>query len=116
MPANDPFQQDRQKEFQARITALLLGEYNGSVAAELCEAIDADPVLIKLRDRLEKTIGLLGETTQPAESLPLDEDRRAALLAQFKTPVPETTADEAVPEQQDLKPEPGRPTPIRQFL
>ncbi|MGY8655870.1 MAG: YfbK domain-containing protein [Verrucomicrobiia bacterium] len=116
MPANDPFQQDRQKEFQARITALLLGEYNGSVAAELCEAIDVDPVLIKLRDRLEKTIGLLGETTQPAESLPLDEDRRAALLAQFKTPVPETTADEAVPEQQDLKPEPGRPTPIRQFL
>ena len=43
MPANDPFQQDRQKEFQARITALLLGEYNGSVAAELCEAIDALP-------------------------------------------------------------------------
>ena len=80
MPANDPFQQDRQKEFQARITALLLGEHEGSVAAELHEAIDADPELIKLRNRLEKTIGLLGETTRPAEALPLDEDHRAALF------------------------------------
>ena len=65
MPAKDPFQQDRREEFQARITALLLGEYEGSAAAELREAIDADPELRKLRDRLEKTIGLLDESAKP---------------------------------------------------
>ena len=110
MPANDPFQQDRQKEFQARITALLLGEHEGSVAAELHEAIDADPELIKLRNRLEKTIGLLGETTRPAEALPLDEDHRAALFEQFKQPIPESTTTDAPAESPGKTETPGRPS------
>ena len=107
MPTDDPFANDRRAELEARITALLLGEYEGSVAADLQEAIDADSELRALRDRLAKTIGLLDAVASPAVELPLDDDKREAVLERFKEPVPElaTPAEELQPTQTaDIEP------------
>ncbi len=89
MRGADPFANDRRVEMEARITALLLGEYEGSVAADLEDAIAADPNLRALRDHLQSAIGLLDVVSKPAAELPLDEDKREAILARFKEPVPE---------------------------
>lgn len=113
MPADDPFANDRRAELEARITALLLGEYEGSVAADLQEAINADPELRALHDRLQKTIGLLDVIAKPAEDLPSNEDKRAAVLARFKEPVPESdaTAQTAPLPRKDAAPSRETPAP-----
>lgn len=96
-----------------RLTALLLGQLSADEAAAMRQALAADPELQRWHDRLRQTIGLVreavgpagagpslgagreagaeGETTPatPAEPLRLSADRRAALLASFKTVGPE---------------------------
>jgi Mg-chelatase subunit ChlD len=77
---------------EVRITALLLGELEGAAAAELEDAIQRDPKLGRLRDRLRMTIELVQEAnadnaaaTEPAPaSARLSESRRVELLRQFK--------------------------------
>src|ERR1700761_8768943 len=90
------FSHEPPHELEARITALLLGELTGAEAAALRQAIDADPELAELHDRLKETIGFVREVSanpaEPAASqatpLKLSADRREKLLAQFKTVKP----------------------------
>ncbi|MDB6023567.1 MAG: hypothetical protein JWQ04_3424, partial [Pedosphaera sp.] len=90
---NDDFLQKPQAELEARVTALLLGELTGAEAASLRQAIEDDPQLAALHERLKKTVVLVREVAaspiQPAaiQSAPLklSEERRQKLLAQFKT-------------------------------
>jgi Mg-chelatase subunit ChlD len=80
------------EEVESRITALLLGELETAEAMELEAAIEKDPELARLRDRLRQTIDLVREATTPqpetASALPfagqLSEPRRTELLKRFK--------------------------------
>ena len=80
------------EEFEAKISALLLGELEAAEAAEVLAAIAANPELRRTRDRLQQTIDLVREATvrQPetASASPLavqlSEPRRAELLKRFK--------------------------------
>ncbi len=82
------------EELEARLTALLLGELNATEAAEVRQAIENDPELARLHERLKQTIGLLREaaasTEEPAAEphapLQLSAAKRQQLLTQFKTP------------------------------
>ncbi len=84
-------------ESEAQITALLLGQLSPADAAAVRHAIESDPELQRLAERLRQTIGLVREATAsppeleptPAEPLQLSADRRARLLAAFKTLRPE---------------------------
>ena len=79
-------------EFEARITALLLGELSATEEAVVREAIAKDPVLAQLHARLQQTIGLVSEAARsasedvgtPAATLRLSEERREILLRSFK--------------------------------
>ncbi|HWF18494.1 MAG TPA: hypothetical protein VG754_04475, partial [Verrucomicrobiae bacterium] len=92
------FSPDPKQESEARITALLLGELTGAEAASLLEAIEADPQLAALYERLKKTVVIVREVSaNPVEPvaaqgatapLKLSEERRQKLLAQFKTVKP----------------------------
>lgn len=82
-------------EIEARLTALLLGELPENEAALLRWAIAQDSELQKLHDRLQLTVGLVREVAKnpeptPAETaaLKLSAERRAKLLAHFKSPRP----------------------------
>ncbi len=90
-----------QNNLETKLTALLLGELPSSEAFELGRAIEHDPELAKIYQRLEKTIGLVKETSSvpaPAEhpeapaALRLSDQRREALLQAFKTVRPKTFA------------------------
>jgi Mg-chelatase subunit ChlD/type II secretory pathway pseudopilin PulG len=95
------FTPEPRAEFEARITALLLGELTGAEAALLRQQIDADPQLGALYERLKKTVALVEQVAaNPAEPvsaqgapLKLSEDRRQKLLAQFKTIKPKEFAN-----------------------
>jgi Mg-chelatase subunit ChlD len=80
------------QELEARITALLLGELEAAEAEEVRTAIERDPELGRLRDRLQQTFDLVREATaaEPGPTAPqivsqLSEARRAELLMRFKT-------------------------------
>lgn len=78
---------------EARLTAWLLGELSEAEAAEVRQAIAADPELARLHQRLQHTIGLVREASAPPAgnvSLPpvplrLSEARRQRLQQQFQT-------------------------------
>ncbi len=85
------------EDFEARITALLLGELNATEAAEVRQAIASDQTLALLEARLRDTIALVREATRTAsnQSSPtpakrrLSNARREKLLRKFKALVPE---------------------------
>jgi Mg-chelatase subunit ChlD len=84
--------ENKSSEQEARITALLLGELAPTEAAELTAAIEADPELRRMRDRLRQTMDLVREATSAeavAESASpiqprLTESRRSELLKRFR--------------------------------
>src|SRR5215471_5039076 len=90
-------------ELEARLTALLLGELSADDAELLNKLIAHDPELVKLREQLKLTIGLVRETaSDPIEQesplagpLKLSEAKREKLLAQFKTIAPKEFAPPA---------------------
>src|SRR5882724_6882075 len=81
---------------EARLTALLLDELPPDEAQRLSRAIEHDPALAKLHERLKRTVGLVKEAASSAaepsnngvEPLKLDDKRRQELLARFKTVAP----------------------------
>jgi Mg-chelatase subunit ChlD len=91
------FPQNEREQLEVKLTAFLLGELPPDETVALCKAMESDPELAALYERLKLTIGLVREsvgnpaeqtTAQPAP-LKLSEDRREKLLAQFKTIEPE---------------------------
>jgi Mg-chelatase subunit ChlD/Tfp pilus assembly protein PilE len=82
-------------ELESKLTALLLGELPSDEAFALGRALEQDPELAKLYKRLEQTIHLVRETEAPQPAyltssapLKLSNNRREALLQQFKTVKP----------------------------
>ncbi len=90
------FPQNDREQLEAKLTALLLGELPAHEAAALHSAMDDDPDLAELYERLKQTIALVRESTAnpPAQTGPqpaplkLSADRREKLLAHFKTVKP----------------------------
>jgi Mg-chelatase subunit ChlD/type II secretory pathway pseudopilin PulG len=90
--------QPSRDEIEARITALLLGELPVDEAQLLRWMISQDPALMKLQEELTQTIVLVREAAKtPAEAnlktaalLKLADERRAKLLAHFKTARPQS--------------------------
>jgi Mg-chelatase subunit ChlD len=88
--------QNNRDQLEAKLTALLLGELPPHEEAALHRAMDEDPGLAELYDRLKHTIDLVRESaTSPAAEtgpqpapLKLSPDRREKLLAHFKTVTP----------------------------
>jgi Mg-chelatase subunit ChlD len=84
---------DPRKALEPSLTALLLGELPPDQAEFLRRAMEQDPELAHLHDRLKQTIGFIQEAASaPAspmeaavEPLKLADSRRQALLQQFKT-------------------------------
>ena len=84
-------------EFEARITALLLGELSATEEEVVREAIAKDPAWAQLHARLQQTIGMVGEAARPASedvgkpaaTLRLSEERREKLLRSFKVIKPQ---------------------------
>ncbi|HEU0011514.1 MAG TPA: von Willebrand factor type A domain-containing protein, partial [Verrucomicrobiae bacterium] len=91
MSADSP--KSPREELETRLTALLLGELSAEEAAALRQAIGQDPELARLENQLKETIGLVRQaaaskdekTIEPAAALQLSAERRAKLLASFKT-------------------------------
>jgi Mg-chelatase subunit ChlD len=87
----------------AKITALLLGELDEEQAIVLRHAIEHDPDLAQLHERLQRTIQLVKETSTPPvisveapeEAPRLSAERRQALLQKFKTVKPAAFAKPA---------------------
>jgi Mg-chelatase subunit ChlD len=81
------------EELEVRITALLLGELSAAEAEAVRERIAADAQLQQLHDQLQKTIGLVEQTTASvgskatttAKAPTLSYARREKLFAAFKT-------------------------------
>ncbi len=90
------FPQSDREQLEAKLTALLLGELPPHEEAALHRAMDEDPNLAELYDRLKHTIDLVCESaTSPATEtapqpapLKLSTERREKLLAHFKTIAP----------------------------
>jgi Mg-chelatase subunit ChlD len=93
---NPDFPQDERAMLEAKLTALLLGELHADEIAALSEAMENDPELAHLYERLKVTIELVREgAVNPAgqaASLKLSGERREKLLAQFKTVTPKEFA------------------------
>ncbi len=85
-----------------RVTALLLGQLSAEEATALRLELQKNPELQQLHDRLQQTIGLVREVREssdeadsaPAERLTLSAERRARLLASFKTIRPKELAQQ----------------------
>ncbi|HEX3797085.1 MAG TPA: von Willebrand factor type A domain-containing protein [Verrucomicrobiae bacterium] len=93
-------------EFEARLTAYLLGELPAHKAAALRQELEENAELAKLYDRLKPTIKLVEAASRaaqaeaaPAAPLKLSADRREKLLAQFKTIVPKEFAEPSAPQK-----------------
>lgn len=84
------------EELEAQVTALLLGELSPEEAARVRSAIEREPELAEVHDRLEATIQLVSEAIKAPESslngpepLVLRAEKRAALLDSLRTtPIP----------------------------
>src|SRR5262245_23127528 len=86
--------QTPREELELKLTAMILGELPADEAFALGRALEHDPELRQLYERLQTTIGLVRETAKapahpaaaaPAEPMRLSSGRREKLLAQFKT-------------------------------
>jgi Mg-chelatase subunit ChlD len=87
------------KEREARLTAFILGELSSAEGDELRQQLAQDAELAGEHARLQQTIALVRETSAmdrktSADGTPLrlDEQRRAKLLATFKTPALQAVA------------------------
>jgi len=88
--------QPSRDQIETRLTALLLGELPADEAALLRYTVAQDPELQKLHDELQSTLALVYEAEKNPVSTPVKKnaplklaaDRRAKLLAHFKTPRP----------------------------
>ncbi|HEV8493060.1 MAG TPA: hypothetical protein VGR76_12355, partial [Candidatus Angelobacter sp.] len=88
---NPEFPQNERAKLEAKLTALLLGELHADEIAELSRAMEQDPELAALYERLKVTIELVREgAVNPAGQSPLKlpGERREKLLARFKTVAP----------------------------
>jgi Mg-chelatase subunit ChlD len=95
------------EEQECRLTALLLGELDTKESEALQRAMEQDPELARLHDRLRQTIGLVRETVgQPFDStqhqaggLRMSDERRRDLLKRFGyvVPTPIATARRELP-------------------
>ncbi|HEY4283019.1 MAG TPA: hypothetical protein VGM62_08135, partial [Chthoniobacterales bacterium] len=93
---NADFSQNEHEQLEAKLTALLLGELPADEAIAMGKAMEREPELKALYERLKVTIGLVREsaanpaveTAVPAKPLKLSLERREKLLAQFKTVTP----------------------------
>ncbi len=89
---NPDYSNNERAKLEAKLTALLLGELHADEVAALSKAMEADPELAALYERLKITIELVREgAAKPAEltaPLKLSTERREKLLAQFKTVTP----------------------------
>jgi Mg-chelatase subunit ChlD len=109
---NPELPQDPNEQREAEVTALLLGELPPEKAAALLQAIERDPDLARLHQRLKHAIELVrsispGLDEQPSrESAPLrlGEQRRQRLLQQFKTVAPLEFARPSRPAKEWLVP------------
>jgi Mg-chelatase subunit ChlD len=89
--------QPSREQIETRLTALLLGELPADEAALLRYTLTQDPALQKLHDELKAALALVREAEKnpangpenAAEPLKLSTERRAQLLAHFKTPRPQ---------------------------
>ncbi len=94
---NPDFPQNERARLEAKLTALLLGELHADEVAALSEAMEKDPELAALYERLKVTVELVREgAVQPkAEEqarLKLSAEKREKLLASFKTVAPKEFA------------------------
>jgi Mg-chelatase subunit ChlD len=93
---NPELPQDPNEQREAEVTALLLGELPPEKASALLQAIERDPDLARLHQRLKHAIelvrsispGLDEQLTRESAPLRLGEQRRQRLLQQFKTVTP----------------------------
>jgi hypothetical protein len=87
---------DPRQALEASLTALLLGELPPDQAAFLERVLAADPELARMHERLKQTVSLVRETESErakqagnqTAALKLSDERRQALLQQFKTIAP----------------------------
>jgi Mg-chelatase subunit ChlD len=93
-------------EYEARLTAYLLGELPAHKAAALRQELEENAELAKLYDRLKPAIKLVEAASRaaqaeaaPAAPLKLSADRREKLLAQFKTIAPKEFAEPSAPQK-----------------
>ena len=93
---NPDFSQNDRDRLEAKLTTFLLGELPPDETVELCKAMDRDPELAKLYERLKRTVEFVresavepaSETAAPSAPLKLSDERRQKLIAQFKTITP----------------------------
>src|SRR6185312_8940309 len=92
---NPEFPQNEREQLEAKLTAFLLGELPPDEVVALCKAMESDPELAALYEKLKLTIGFVREsaakTSTEAEAqapLKLPEAKREKMLAQFKTIAP----------------------------
>lgn len=91
------FPQNEREQLEAKLTAFLLGELPPDEVVALCKAMDSDPELAALYERLKQTIDLVKESgadssvqaREQAAPLKLPGEKREKLLAHFKTVAPE---------------------------
>ena len=92
---------------EARISAMLLSELTASEEAEVRRAIERDPDLARMHERLKRAVELIREAVPPPaeiavanQTLPqMSEERRQKLLLRFKTVAPKELS---VPPRRDL--------------
>ncbi|MGY8671684.1 MAG: YfbK domain-containing protein [Verrucomicrobiia bacterium] len=83
------------EEQEALVVALLLGELDGELAAEVQGLIDADPELAAFQERMAKTINIVSAAAHPdndGERLSLSDERREVVLNTIKEPAKIETA------------------------
>jgi len=92
---NPEFPQNERARMEVRLTALLLGELHADEIAKLSKAMEADPELAALYERLKVTVELVREMKPAAEEpapLKMSAEKREKLLASFKTVAPQEFA------------------------
>src|SRR3569833_1259622 len=91
---NPDFPQNERAKLEAKLTALLLGELHSDEVASLSKAMEADPELAALYERLKVTIELVREAKPATQEQPLklSAEKREKLLASFKTVAPKEFA------------------------
>ena len=111
-PMNPELPQDPNEQREAEVTALLLGELPQEKAAALLQAIERDPDLGRLHQRLKHAIELDRSISPGLDEQPgresahfiIFEQRRQRLLQQFKTLAPPEFARPSRPAREWLVP------------